>query len=109
MLASVAQGKSIISDASDLRNKESDRIKARVEGLRAFKIDIVEKQDGFIINGKSEINSSVTVETHLDHRLAMSYYILSLINKKETVLKGFDCVNTSFPEFLELMDNLKQF
>ena len=109
VLASVAQGKSIISDASDLRNKESDRIKAIVEGLRAFKIDIVEKQDGFIINGKSEINSSVTVETHLDHRLAMSYYILSLINKKETVLKGFDCVNTSFPEFLELMDNLKQF
>lgn len=106
VLASQAQGKTIIKDAKDLRNKESDRISTIVEAFNAFGIEINEFEDGFEIIGKSQINKEITLETHLDHRLAMSYYVLSLINEKETSINGFNCTNTSFPEFLELMEKL---
>ena len=107
VLASKAQGISTVSDAQDLRNKESDRIKTIVDAFLSLGIDIKEKPDGFIINGCREINKSAILETHLDHRLAMSYYVLSLINNQSMEIKGFNCVNTSFPEFLKLMDKLK--
>ena len=107
VLASKIQGTSTVSDAQDLRNKESDRIKTIVDAFLSLGIDIKEKPDGFIINGCAEINKSAILETHLDHRLAMSYYVLSLINNQSMEIKGFNCVNTSFPEFLKLMDKLK--
>ena len=107
VLASQAQGKSIVKNAKDLRNKESDRISTIVESFKALDIDIVEFEDGFEIVGKKEINKEIELETHLDHRLAMSYCVLGLINKKEMTIEGFNCVNTSFPEFLELMNFIK--
>ena len=107
VLAAQAKGTSTISDAQDLRNKESDRIKTIAEAFLTLGIDIAEKPDGFIINGQNNINKSAVLETHLDHRLAMSYYVLSLINSSKMEIKGFNCVNTSFPEFLKLMNGLK--
>lgn len=107
VLAAAAKGKSEIKDAGDLRNKESDRIKTIVEAFNMLGVDISEKSDGFIINGGSVIDKEATLETHLDHRLAMSYYVLSLINKKPVDIKGFECVNTSLPEFMELMNEIK--
>ncbi len=106
VLASQAQGKSVVKDAKDLRNKESDRIKTIVDSFKTLGIEIDEFEDGFSIKGKAKIDKTATLETHLDHRLAMSYYVLSLINKKEMTINGFDCTNTSFPEFLELMEKL---
>lgn len=106
VLATQANGKTIVKDAKDLRNKESDRIKTIVEAFKKLNIDITEKEDGFEILGKKEINSNAEFETYLDHRLAMSYYVLSLINKNKTLINGFDCINTSFPEFLTLMKDL---
>lgn len=102
VLATQAQGQSTVSNAQDLRNKESDRIKTIVDALLSLDVDIKEKEDGFIINGKKEFDKEVELETHLDHRLAMSYFVMSLINKKPIKIKGFDCINTSFPEFLDL-------
>ena len=106
ILATQAKGTSIICDAQDLRNKESDRIKTIVDALLSLQTDIKEKPDGFIIDGGVKINKTATLETYLDHRLAMSYYVLSLINNQPMEIKGFDCVNTSFPEFLKLMNEL---
>ncbi len=106
LLASQADGTSIIKDAHDLRNKESDRIKTIYETFKMLGVNIEETHDGLIIEGKKDFNQNITLETHLDHRLAMTYYILSLINKGKTDIKGFECVNTSFPEFLELMGKL---
>ena len=106
VLATQAKGKSVVKNAQDLRNKESDRISTIVETFKKFGIKIQEFEDGFEIIGKAEINSSPTFETHLDHRLAMSYYVLSLINKKEMTINGFNCINTSFPEFIDLMKKL---
>ncbi len=106
ILAVCAKGTSIISDAFDLRNKESDRIKTIVDALKSLDVDVKELEDGFIIKGKDKIDKSAVLETHLDHRLAMSYFVLSLINKKEMIIKDFDCINTSFPEFMELAKDL---
>lgn len=106
VLASQANGTSKVKDAQDLRNKESDRIKTIVDAFKGLDIEIKENQDGFEINGKKEINKNAELETFLDHRLAMSYFVLALINKKSIKIKGFDCVNTSFPEFLELCETL---
>ena len=106
LLATQADGISIIKDAKDLRNKESDRIKTIVNAYKKLNIEAKEYDDGFLIEGKSEINKDVALETYLDHRLAMTYHVLSLLNKKETKINGFECVNTSFPEFLDLMNKL---
>lgn len=106
LLATQAQGKTIVCDAQDLRNKESDRIKTITEAFKKADVEIKENIDGFEIQGKKEINKELSLETFLDHRLAMTYFVLSLINKKETKIKGFDCVNTSFPEFLNLFNLL---
>ena len=117
VLAAFIEGKSVVKDAFDLRNKESDRIKTIVDSFKKFGVEIVEKEDGFEITGKKgfkgKINShapkeTITLETHLDHRLAMSYFILSLLCDNEIVVKGFSCVETSFPEFLELFKNLRK-
>lgn len=107
ILASQANGKSIVKDAKDLRNKESDRISTIVEAFKKLDIEIVENEDGFIIEGKKAINKDVFLKTHLDHRLAMSYYVLSLINKGKTEIEDMSCINTSFPEFLDMMGILK--
>ena len=106
LLATQAQGKTIVCDAQDLRNKESDRIKTITEAFKRADVEIKENIDGFEIQGKKEINKELNLEAFLDHRLAMTYFVLSLINKKETKIKGFDCVNTSFPEFLNLFNLL---
>lgn len=106
LLATQAQGKTRVCDAQDLRNKESDRIKTITEAFKKADVEIKENIDGFEIQGKKEINKELNLETFLDHRLAMTYFVLSLINKKETKIKGFDCVNTSFPEFLNLFNLL---
>ncbi|MBR2068858.1 MAG: 3-phosphoshikimate 1-carboxyvinyltransferase [Candidatus Gastranaerophilales bacterium] len=106
LLATQAQGESIVKDATDLRNKESDRIKTICDTFKLFEVDIEENTNGFIIEGKKDFNKDVTLQTYLDHRLAMTYYILSLINKGNTEIKGFECTNTSFPEFLDLINKL---
>lgn len=106
LLASQAQGKSTVKNAKDLRNKESDRIKTIVNTYKKFNIEVEEFDDGFSVEGKAEFNKDVVLETYLDHRLAMTYYILSMLNKKETTIHGMDCINTSFPEFEILMNKL---
>lgn len=104
VLATQAKGTTIIKDAQDLRNKESDRIKAVVTELKKLGANIEETIDGMVINGKTPLIGGVEVATYHDHRLAMSLYVAGLICKKEILIKEFDWVNISFPEF-ELLFN----
>jgi len=104
VLATQAKGTTIIKDAQDLRNKESDRIKAVVTELKKLGANIEETIDGIVINGKTPLIGGVEVATYHDHRLAMSLYVAGLICKKEILIKEFDWVNISFPEF-ELLFN----
>jgi len=106
VLATQAEGKTIIKDAQDLRNKESDRIKAVVTELKKLGANIKETPDGFIIEGKSKLTGGATVETYHDHRLAMSLYVAGLICENPILINEFDWVNISFPEFESLMNNL---
>lgn len=106
VLATQAEGTTIIKDAGDLRNKESDRIKAVVTELKKIGADIEETEDGFVIQGKKSLKGGAEVETYHDHRLAMSLYVAGLICENPITINGFEWVNISFPEFAKLMQNL---
>ena len=106
VLATQAEGTTIIKDAQDLRNKESDRISATVRELKKIGADIEETPDGFIINGKKQLKGEAEIETYHDHRLAMSLYVAGLICDKPIKINEFQWVNISFPEFETLMNKL---
>lgn len=108
VLATQADGQTIISDAQDLRNKESDRISALVNELKKLGAKIEETPDGMIIEGKTALSGNCEVETYHDHRLAMSLYVAGLICNKEILINEFEWVNISFPTFLNLFENLKK-
>ncbi|MBO5447403.1 3-phosphoshikimate 1-carboxyvinyltransferase [bacterium] len=106
VLATQAKGKTVIKDAQDLRNKESDRITAVVTELKRLGANIEETPDGMIIRGKCNLLGDTEVETYHDHRLAMSLYVAGLICEKEILINGFEWVNISFPTFEELFNKL---
>lgn len=106
VLASQADGETIIKDAEDLRNKEADRIKCLVKELSKIGVDIEERQDGFIVSGKTKLKGNAKLESYHDHRLAMSYYIAGLICENEIAINGFEWTKISFPEFEELVEAL---
>lgn len=106
-MATQCEGQTVIKDASDLRNKESDRIKTTVSELKKLGANIEETSDGIIISGKTKLTGGVEVNSYKDHRLAMSLYVAGLVCEKEILIKDFEWVNISFPEFLELFENLK--
>ena len=106
VLATQAKGKTVIKDAQDLRNKESDRITAVVTELKRLGANIDETPDGMIIRGKCNLLGDTEVETYHDHRLAMSLYVAGLICEKEILINGFEWVNISFPTFEELFNKL---
>ena len=108
VLASQAEGETIVKNAGDLRNKESDRIKCLVKELSKIGVNIEEREDGFVIRGKSELNGGCETESYHDHRLAMSFYTAGLICKREIAINGFEWTKISFPEFEELFSKLKK-
>lgn len=103
LLATQAQGQTVIKDAQDLRNKEADRITATTQGLRKLGATVEETPDGFVIEGKSDLQGGCELEVHHDHRLAMTYYIAGLICENPILIKDFEWVDISFPEFEELI------
>ena len=106
VIATQAEGQTVIKDAQDLRNKESDRIKAVVTELKKLGAAIEETTDGMIIHGKTDLKGGIELETYQDHRIAMSLYIAGLLCPKEILIRNFDWVNISFPEFDEFFGHL---
>lgn len=106
VLATQAEGVTIVKNAQDLRNKESDRISAVVCELKKLGVDIEETEDGFVINGKSDLIGGCEVETYHDHRLAMSLFVAGLICQNPLCINGFEWVDISFPEFENLFSQL---
>lgn len=106
LMATQAEGETVVKNAEDLRKKESDRISTIVNGLTSLGANIDEKEDGFVVYGKTELGGSVELETFHDHRLAMTYYVAGLLCEKEILIKNFEWVNISFPEFLEKFQSL---
>lgn len=106
VLASQADGTTVVKDAGDLRNKESDRIKCLVNELKKIGVNIEETPDGFIIEGKTNLIGGSEVECYHDHRLAMSLYVAGLVCEQPVMINEFQWVDVSFPEFLPMMQSL---
>ncbi|GAB3045886.1 bifunctional prephenate dehydrogenase/3-phosphoshikimate 1-carboxyvinyltransferase [Acinetobacter apis] len=106
--ASCAEGKTVLTGAAELRVKESDRIQVMVDGLQAMGIDCTATPDGIIIEGKgksgdwSPIFTGADVESHHDHRIAMSFSIAGLRASDVVTIHGTETVATSFPTFTQL-------
>ena len=98
--ATVASGRTVIRGAAELRVKESDRIATMATGLRALGASIEETPDGAIIHGGPL--GAGTVESRLDHRIAMSFAVAGLVAGGPVRINDCSHVATSFPGFLEL-------
>jgi 3-phosphoshikimate 1-carboxyvinyltransferase len=95
-----------IRDASELRVKESDRIRSIVENLRAMGARVEEFEDGIAIPGRQRLRGTV-VKTYADHRIAMAFAIAGLVADGETVIEGAECAGVSFPGFFETLEKMK--
>jgi 3-phosphoshikimate 1-carboxyvinyltransferase len=95
--AACAEGRTVLRGAEELRVKESDRIASMAEGLSTLGITNTVLEDGIIIDG-GQIGGG-TIQTHHDHRIAMSFAIAALRAKDAIIVKDCDPVSTSFPNF----------
>lgn len=100
-VASMAEGKTIIKDATELKVKESNRIKVMCEELSKLGVNVVETEDGMEIEGTNKLLGNVTISTHDDHRIAMTFAILGLISEGDIKLDNKACVEISYPEFFD--------
>lgn len=98
--ACFADGVTVIRDAAELKVKESNRIAAMTENLRAMGADVTETEDGMIIRGGRPLHRAV-IDSRNDHRIAMTFAVAALAAEGETSIPQWDCVNISYPGFLE--------
>ena len=103
VLATFAQGKTIIKDAAELKVKESNRIDTVVNGLDAIGANVKACDDGMVIYGGAPLFGA-KIETKKDHRIAMAFAIANLICKGSIILDDGDCVAISFPDFYDKLD-----
>lgn len=96
-----AQGQTLVENAEELRYKETDRIRDLVVELKKANIDIVEKEDGFIINGNRKKYIPAQFNSYGDHRLAMTFAILARAIEGQSRILNEACVNISYPNFFE--------
>lgn len=107
ILACFAEGETVIRDAAELKVKESNRIDVMVDNLKRMGADIEATEDGMIIRGGKQLHGAV-IDSHLDHRVAMSFAVAAMNADGETEIEGADCVNISYPGFYEDMHTLSR-
>ena len=107
--AAFAEGETIIRDAEELRVKESDRLKAVSDGFTKLGIAHKNFEDGMSIMGSPNallIEQPISIESHEDHRIAMSFLIAGLKCSKPITVKDCKNIFTSFPDFIELISSI---
>ena len=107
VMAAFAEGTTIIRDAQELKVKESDRIAVMVDNLRRMGADIEGTDDGMIIHGGRALHGAV-IDSHLDHRIAMSFSVAGTICDGTVEILNGECVNISYPEFYQDLYRLGQ-
>lgn len=106
--AAVAKGITVVTDASELRVKESDRIDAVANEIAGLGVSVQASEDGFVIQGNPGWQlSGGTVQSNLDHRIAMTAAIAGLVSKEPVTIHGWDAVATSYPDFLNDLKYLR--
>ena len=106
LMACFAEGTTIIRDAAELKVKESDRIQVMVDNLTAMGAHVEGTDDGMIIEGGHPLHGAV-VDSHLDHRIAMTFAIAGKLASGETEITGAECVNISYPTYYQDMEMLQ--
>ena len=107
LLAIYARGDSVVSGASELRAKETDRIETVVDGLRALGAHIRATEDGFVVRGVPARLRGGVIDAHGDHRIAMLGGVAGLLSREGVEIRGADVVAVSFPGFFDLLDSLR--
>lgn len=107
VLGSTADGYTVIEGAEELRVKETDRIYAICKNLLAMGVDVIERKDGFIVNGPN-ILQSASIESFGDHRISMAFTIAGLSSGSFNKIDDMNCVNISFPEFLDKLQSINR-
>lgn len=107
VMASAAVGTTTIRDAAELKVKESNRIATVTENLRAMGAAINPTADGMIIEGGKALHGA-TIQTYLDHRIAMAFTVASLLTEEEVTLDHPECVTISYPEFYQDFQKIMQ-
>jgi len=102
----LAEGKTVIKDAGELRVKESDRIATMCAGLSALGVDVEEKPAGMIVRGASRIRGGTEVDSHGDHRIAMALAVLALFADTPVRIVNTACVSTSYPGFWDDLERM---
>ena len=105
VLACFADGETVIKDAQELKVKESNRIDTVVEGLLAMGADAIATDDGMIIRGGKPLHGA-TIDSHLDHRIAMSFAVAGLMCDTPTTILNADSVEISYPDFYESLHKI---
>jgi len=109
VVAAYAKGKTVISNAEELRVKETDRIFSIVRNLKRIGIKVEEKKDGMVIYGNGgKPFKYIDIDSFGDHRIAMAFSIAALVSDNGFLIKDIECVNTSFPEFFDILRELKR-
>jgi 3-phosphoshikimate 1-carboxyvinyltransferase len=103
--AALAEGTTVFRDVKELRYKESDRITAMTEGLRALGVKIDEREDGMTIHGGRGIKGGA-VRSFADHRIAMSFAIAGLLSGDGVAIDDARSADISFPTFFELLEKI---
>jgi 3-phosphoshikimate 1-carboxyvinyltransferase len=105
--AAFARGETRMRGLAELRIKESDRLSAIAEGLRAAGVGAEIIGDDLIVEGRGgDVAGGGMAETHLDHRIAMSFLVLGLASRRGMAVDDVRMIATSFPAFRELMGKL---
>lgn len=99
----LARGKTLIRDASELRVKETDRIAAVAQNLRAMGVTVTEHPDGMEIEGGAKLQGA-TLPCWGDHRIAMAFLVAGMFAEGITTIEGSECIATSYPGFEKHLD-----
>lgn len=108
VVACFAQGDTVMKGVKELRVKESDRIDAMATGLRLNGVEVDEGEDWWIVHGRGHGNvaGGGTCESHLDHRIAMSFMVMGMATNAPVSVDDGGPIATSFPVFEPLMETL---
>jgi 3-phosphoshikimate 1-carboxyvinyltransferase len=105
--AAFAEGRTVMNGLEELRVKESDRLSAIANGLKACGLTVSETHDSLTVEGRGhDVPGGARVATHLDHRIAMSFLTMGLASRNAVTVDDTNMIATSFPEFEPLMRNL---